>query len=124
MGKSQERDDRRIQIRIHGLFEIKACSPASVSAIQRVPKRIDFLDNVRIRVLRITPKQVTRKGVREGGENPPRARRCNRGRKPQGPLSSKDGKARQVERAGSQKTCLQNKDSFGLCAVQPKLNAP
>jgi hypothetical protein len=36
----------------------------------------------------------------------------------------KDGKARQVERAGSQKTCLQNKDSFGLCAVQAKLSSP
>ena len=35
----------------------------------------------------------------------------------------KDGKARQVERAGSQKTCLQTEDRFGLCAVQPKLKS-
>ena len=36
----------------------------------------------------------------------------------------KDGKARQLERAGSQKTCLQTEDRFGLCAVQPKLKSP
>jgi hypothetical protein len=36
----------------------------------------------------------------------------------------KDGKARQVEGAGSQKTCLQTEDRSGLCAVQAKLKSP
>jgi hypothetical protein len=75
-------------------------------------------------MLRITPIQVVRKDVREGGANPPRARRCNRGRKPQEPLFCQDGKARQVEGAGSQKTCLWSNDSFELCSVQSRLNPP
>jgi hypothetical protein len=75
-------------------------------------------------MLRISPIQVVHTDVREGGANPPRARRCNRGRKPQEPLFCQDGKARQVERAGSQKTCLWTKYGFDLCAVQSKLNLP
>src|SRR5512137_2660794 len=75
-------------------------------------------------MLRISPGQVVRTDVREGGANPPRARRCNRGRKPQEPLSCQEGKARKVERAGSQKTCLWSNNSFDLCAVQSGLNLP
>ena len=75
-------------------------------------------------MLRISPIQVVHTDVREGGANPPRARRCNRGRKPQEPLSCQEGKARLVERAGSQKTCLRSNYSFDLCAVQSGLNLP
>lgn len=49
---------------------------------------MDTIDSMALFVLAISKTlQVRRQTFREGGVIPPRARRCDRGRKPQMPLS-------------------------------------
>lgn len=60
------------------------------------------------KIRNISPRRCGVYGAknREDGENPSRTRRCDRGRNPKVATVRKNGKAREVGRSESQKTCL------------------